>query len=114
MTFEDFLAKFKQGTFGDIIEGHAEVVNVNMQLAHFLRYIPTEVQIVAMSLFLGQIWATTQANHLRLDDGTVVLLDFDKRIALFEATARASFVEAMRQLPALQSSIYSGLSTKVN
>lgn len=106
MTFDEYVAVLNKATFAGFIDGHPDVVQLNTLLSQGLMRVPTEVQIVALSLYLGQLWATTQGDHLALDDGTVFLLDFEKRVAIFKATAGAGFASAMEHLPSIFAELY--------
>lgn len=101
MTFDDFLARLRERNYGDFIMERPDVPVICLALAKGFMMIPSETQIVALSLYLGQVWAASQGDVIRSEDGFAFMLDFEKRVALFEVTARAAFVEAMRDLPTL-------------
>lgn len=106
MTFDDYLVTLRKTTFAGYIDGHPDVVQLNSLLSRGLLLVPTEVQIMALSLYLGQVWATTFNDHILLDDGTVFLLDLEKRLAIFNAVATAGFTGAMEHLPAIFKQLY--------
>lgn len=101
MTFDRYLEELNRTSFAGFVDGHPDVLILAGNLARALIEVPTEVQVVALSLYLGQVWAAAVNDHIRLDDGTVFLLDLEKRLAIFGATAGAGYAEAMKHLPAI-------------
>lgn len=101
MSFDDFVAAIKSRGYNSIVEGDRRVVDINLALAQGFIDTHPETQIVALALYLGAVWAASLGETVKADDGSLFMMDFDKRMVLFEAVAGASFRQAMEGLPAI-------------